>query len=456
MSKLVHHFSVQIAKYAFWSAQRGEAVSNMPIRAVDARRLGYEPYLLFGLSIEGLPIRRLHFVRFDAPQNPADFLFMAWREMKAFLGLPDRLKVHGLVDKAWPTLGPFIRELGVEYEVAEGSDKSFIIGLRYHQEEAGMLGSCLDMNSTPDGSRLNDIVRRNDGFDLKQLEFYVVRPQDRSVFARLTERKARPVPEDLVAPAMNAASPALFDVGQSNIAHVPAVCVNRARNITFLLDRDFEDEGLPLLVADEEVLQQSASKDDFFELRDCLKPLIECWPGGINEVAGIIRMSRRRLEAFLTGRGELTQDEMEGLLYFFQAERDDEGHFEALGSYFLQAKKVVNVTASYNALSHGGDLQFGAEILPLCAAEDQSWRYVIVWPYEGRASVFMFPRGNKVTTLLEAGARRLVNLGEPAAVDNALYQAVVRAAARIGQTSRAYGHIMTELNERIERTLGDA
>lgn len=453
MTESVHQFSVQIAKYAFWSATQGEAVSAMPISAIYARRLGYEPYMLFGVSVEGLPIRRVHFTRPGALHNPAEFLLSVWQRMQALRGLPDRLKVHSLVDEAWPPLRAFVRDLGIEYEVADGRDKSFNVGLRYQQEEAWSLGHRLGWGFVSTRASLNDVAEADDSLGLDDLSHRGDRPQVREAFTRAKERAAKPVPDMAVAPAMDVPSSAAFDVGQGKIAPVLAVCVQTGSNVNWLLDRGRADEGFPLLVADADVLRRGASQAEVFELRDCVKPLIDCWPGSTTAAARAVKMPKPRLEAFLSGNGEVDRDEMKRIRRFFKVELDWSGYLQAAGAYLLQARKAVSIKAAYEALSHGGDLQLSAEILPAQAAADPSWRYLLFWPHSGQASIFMFPRGDKVAALLEPEAQRLINLGKPVTVDDAFYQFVVRTAARVAATPATYENVMAALTERIDRAV---
>lgn len=423
----------------------------MPISAIDARRLGYEPYVLFGLSIEGLPIRRIYLSRAEPLQNPADFLLSTWRSTKSFRGLPDRLKVHSLIDEGWPALRGFLQDLGVKYEVANGRDKSFSVGLRHLQEEARNLGHAFHFNPSDARACLNEATATNDHLSLDAVKLRANRPEIRDTFDLLQERSIKHAPEDVIPPTMAAPNAAMFSIGQNNIAPIHAVCANAGSNLTWFLDRGRADEGFPLLIADAEALERGASQAEVLELRRCVKPLIDCWPGGTATAASAVSIAKTRMEAFLSGDGELDRVEMNRIQQFFSIDEDRRGYPEATGSYLLQARKAISVKAAYEMLSSGGDLQFSSELLPMRAAADPSWRFLLFWAHGQKPSLIMFPRGDKVTNLIEPTPQRLINMNDAVTVEDTFYRFIVRTAARGAMAPNSYAKVMAAITERLRQ-----
>jgi len=51
-------------------------------------------------------------------------------------------------------------------------------------------------------------------------------------------------------------------------------------------------------------------------------------------------------------------------------------------------------------------------------AADPSWQFLLVWVHGQQPSLVMFPRGGKVSSLIERAPQRLINMNDAATVED--------------------------------------
>src|SRR5690606_38976307 len=91
--KREHHFYVATAKFLFHHAQHGIVAVRDPIRLGDAERHGLNPLVIYGVSVLGVPIRRLAFSTSNRRIPLIEVLQSAWKNAEGLRGLPDVLRV---------------------------------------------------------------------------------------------------------------------------------------------------------------------------------------------------------------------------------------------------------------------------------------------------------------------------------------------------------------------------
>lgn len=437
MTELVHQFSVQQSKHAFYSDAGDEALANIPLSADDAALLGYKPYLIVGLYLEGLGQHSLRLACAKAPLNPAQFLVSQWESLPNFFGRPDRLKVHRAVAQAWPELEAFVSSLGVRYEVASGHDKSITAGMRALQENARYAGWGPLRDGTQPFSMAS--AAATDRWPQYDLERMLHEKKTRERAQELSKRPRWSLPGGTQLPDLAWADEALFAIGQKSIPRVSAVSVLRREDRFVVLgDRLQDDTGDSVLWLGEHAFEdvgggvmvpRSADPELLFMVREDIAAVMDSWPTGIAGLARKTKITKQRLQDFLRPTGELTQDELNRLLAAVNIEFQEYGS-SALGDIVLVARKRKQIHRAHDTLSHGGDLEFCAEILPANGNPDPTWRMVLAHGHNGFSTLILFDRASPISAMLDEPSMHLINQTEAERIADSKYRKWLKRAHR--------------------------
>ena len=134
-----HHFYVAIAKFLFHHPEHGIVSVRDPIKIKDAARYGLSPFILYGLTVAGLPIRWMTFTPVAQPRPFQDVLMDAWRNAEGLRGRPDILRINRHIATASPELIGEMAKIGVQVEVADAKEKSLPASLRSAQDSSRWL-----------------------------------------------------------------------------------------------------------------------------------------------------------------------------------------------------------------------------------------------------------------------------------------------------------------------------
>ncbi|MCR5813587.1 MAG: hypothetical protein K6G15_03710 [Desulfovibrio sp.] len=114
---------VAIAKHLFYHERYGLVRVWDPIHLKQAPSYGLQPFLLYAVVVEHLPIRWISLTPKDQPRPLMDVLCEAWREGFGLRGCPDVLIVNRHIAKASPKLAENLAKIGVTLKVADGHDR---------------------------------------------------------------------------------------------------------------------------------------------------------------------------------------------------------------------------------------------------------------------------------------------------------------------------------------------
>jgi hypothetical protein len=134
-----HHFYVAIAKFLFHHPEHGIVSVGDPIKIKDAEQFGLSPFILYGLTVAGLPIRWMTFTPVDHPRAFWDVLLEAWRNAEGMRGRPDILRINRHLATASPEMVEKMAKIGVQVEVADAKEKSLPASLRSAQDSSRWL-----------------------------------------------------------------------------------------------------------------------------------------------------------------------------------------------------------------------------------------------------------------------------------------------------------------------------
>jgi hypothetical protein len=104
----------------------------------------------------------------------------------------------------------------------------------------------------------------------------------------------------------------------------------------------------------------------------------------------------------------------------------------------------------YDELTHGGDVTYAIEILPVSGLADPSWRYVLIEACGCLMNVLMVPRVGDVSAHLDAA--HFINLSGQCDIPDALYTGIVGACGRACiDTARNRSEMMAYLQQNYDR-----
>lgn len=134
-----HHFYVAVAKFLFHHQEYGIVYVQDSIKIKDAEQYGLSPLILYGLTVDKLPIRWMCFTPVSQPKALQDVLLEAWSNAEGLRGRPDILRVNRHVAQASPDLVRDMAKIGVQVEIADAKEKFLPASLRSAQKFSRLL-----------------------------------------------------------------------------------------------------------------------------------------------------------------------------------------------------------------------------------------------------------------------------------------------------------------------------
>lgn len=144
---------------------------------------------------------------------------------------------------------------------------------------------------------------------------------------------------------------------------------------------------------------------------DGIKHVLAMWPNGRGAVLKELGVKAADFDFWVQERSHLYSDDFARLKELLNLEYHQ--HFEEWmmgGGYLLIAKQPKDVLWAYEALSHGGDLEFSFEIVGP-RGEQLPTRFLVFSSWSGLSTIILFERGGAAEAVLESG--KLVNLEAP-------------------------------------------
>lgn len=442
--QLKHSFNLQISYHVFFSSVHGFVSSTVPLRCNDAVSFGLVPVLLYRVES---PRNHFSFSQIgciDRPLDPLEFLVSAWRAQPYLCGFPSLLDVSANLDEAIPGLATLFAGLGIRLMDKREKRDWFDVSMRYVQ--AGVSARLVVQNS-------GDCIRNQEAVN-RLLQKAAGQP-------RMTDGYGKPMPE----PRMISRVPdeffrtsrtfirllsdqerslQMFGVGQAGIApwkHA-LVCAQKY-GIPSLKPAALRDDivmdvlehrmahGAGVMRARPDFAGRDPLEDGFIaDVIDFAPDILACWPGGAKLMCEEYGIDRNELEALLAGQSvagdRLVEDVCNVLAFTWR-----DGHVEAGGGRVLVACSREAAIAVYNRFSHGGDLEFAAELLPDDRQPDSEWRLFLFWACGGEPTLLVFQRGAASESLLDDGDDGLINRMDALTV-RAIFYASMHGIAVIG------------------------
>jgi len=442
--KSVHQYSIQVSKRVFWCGESGLAICPDPIPARQATdEFGFGLVLVHALVVDGvkdsfgLQVRFLQICRVENPVSPYEMLARIWAT-RVFDALPGTLKVGRNIDRAMPQLRQDIERLGIEYVVAESSDRSFNANVSVAGKD-----SFFDFFA-PAGEHPDQEILTEELVNQNKLRHASWRSEGAGVELPPSEQDYTSVDwaADWTLVGQKAVPPVL-----GTIRIDPAEPFRIAEGGPPLFRS-------PVIVVDEEI-DQALDNPWIAGIQEYAKVLLACWPHPATTVAKTIGISKKQLDRFLRGK-ELPETDVLVKLAAYLSIGEGAGWSNSevapLGAYLLLPTKQKDAVQVYDELSHGGDLDISMEIVPESAPADPSWRYLLFAECMTFPSVMMMPRGSEVAELLDYPrdprtrylSSPLLNCDGTRAVPNAFYRDVQRVCGQICHQARG------ERDDRLE------
>jgi hypothetical protein len=445
-----HHFFVAISKFFFHHPDHGIVQVEDPIRVNNAELYGLSPFILYGVSVAGLPIRWMTFTAVSQPRAFRDVLQEAWRKAEGLRGLPDILRINRHLAVACPGLAWEMGKIGVQVEIADGKDKSFPASLRFAQDSSQSLLWGGEVNDRSLAGSVQSLCRyaQDDHDKSARLGRCIVRiPAIKAKFQewlKLPVRKAVPT----VTGGLD------WEPGPWLLSWETSLPPNRLRYFKFN-----KANGSTWLITGEKPPDyfEEGDDDDFLDyefdnVAEITKNLLACWPYPLAEIARCAGITLRELQWFISGKALLDQDVRVDLEALLGIDFDcNVGRYVGAGPYVLVANKPLALKEVYENISHGGDAS-PCEIIPSKGAADPSWRYVLINPYGDPPSIVMAPRGEKITDRLP---ELLLNYEGIRDVSPNLYRDVVSTCARACREPTANVREMKDFMKRYEENWKD-
>ncbi len=414
-----HHFYVATAKCAYLHPRRGIVFVRDPIASNAAARYGLSPLILYGLAVPGTAI---HFICYSATTSPLSLLGMlqnAWKTAPGLRGCPEILRVSRHLANAAPELAANLERLGVRMAIADGRDKRFPASLRNGQNLAveigwGLYGQARNIDSI---DALNNVA----------MAFHHQRAsRDRPYYWSTKNAVTEHTLNWLALPEMTATAelPAHLDwkIGpwlsawEANLPPDYPRTIDASQGVLWLM----KEEGHGAEEIDDGSTDFAAEK---------AKLIADCWPNELLAIAKAVGITAKELRWYLTGKASLDGSTRSKLLSMLGVEYLEEyDDYEARGPSVLIANATRTISAAYNELSGGGDLEFSFEAIPDRGAADPSWRYLVFRSCARLTCVIMIPRGGPVAEALND--RTFINFEGQKTLPAAIYWDIVAACGR--------------------------
>lgn len=423
-----HHFYVATAKFAFSHLKRGIVFVRDPITIEAAAKYRLSPLTLYGITPAGTAI---HFIRFSAADKPRSLCGMlqeAWGAASGLRGRPDILKVNRHVAGACPGLANELGPRGIKLIVADGKDKRFAAALRNGQNMVLQFG----WRFRDDHPKLSSIDDLNAAAMAHHQQRVSSKFWEYGNDKELAERTRLWL--SLPEMGMEVDLPASLDWTPG-----PWLAAWQVR-LPPLCSRVFNDgHGVSWLLAGQpsssqegalDMYKENAGTDGYDYAVAKAKLMVDNWPNKMLDIARALGITARELKWYLNGQADLFDADRLELLSMLSVECDDRisDDYEAFGPCVLLAGSVRSISAAYNELSCGGDLEYSFEALPDKGAADPSWRYLVFKAYRKEPSVIMVPRGSNVAEQLDS--RTFINFDGQRTIKAEVYRDIVSSCGR--------------------------
>lgn len=470
--QVIHQFSIQLSKFVFLDGSGHIVVMRDGVRADDAIASGLTPLLLYGLAVEGLPIRYGRTAPLASPMPYRRFLREAWLANPQ--GLPDVLKIGARFLDSLLGLSDLTDHLGITLAVAAGNDRSynanqFVLNDSLQNAAYSALWACERRGNPTASPRAEDMFKDDpSGYVNWGRGLWGVEPP--AVVARYREYLARqprqaPSPPDLELPVDPDFTPGAWLYG--NQKSLPPRTPREVRALIYRKPAadDAIDEAAETDSEDTDLDSDSPDLDDdegkTSWAHEEMATLAKCWPVPLSQLAKAAGARTQELKWFLQGREALPYDAHQQLqveMGVFESERfyyeDDGSAAPSIEGDFVLTAPADQANALrrvFDELAHGGDQEFSYEFIPEHGRADPSYRFLVM-ECDG-LHIIAVPRGGKSAALLDNGG--LINFGGLLSVDPALYADVVKVWVQTTQGKLAPSSAGEALIPRWSRELGE-
>lgn len=410
-----HHFYVAFAKCVFVDAADRIVWSEEPVRLAAAATVGLRPVILYGVTVSGTPIHWLTYVQADRPRSLADVVHEAWKQAPGLRGYPDNLTLNRHVVAAAPGFVQRMRELGIGVTVAGPSDKRLSASLRVAQQAIHEIRFRARNRSSIE--TVEDLNAESAALHASHVKL----GWRRGIAARATAERSEAW---MTLPARG--TPAM-SAGELDWAPGPWLSAWEA-SLPPGGPQALEDKegGIWLRACHEEAPDEDRSETHAGS-KDA-KILVDAWPNEPSRIANAIGVTTRQLQWYLAGRASIPPDAESRLRSLLGLEyRPERGAYEPAGPCVLIGHSTRVAVEAYEALSHGGDLEYSVEPVPDRGSADPSWRYLLFQPFGEFPSVIMLARGSRTVERL---GERFINFDGTRSIPARVYRDLVSACGR--------------------------
>jgi hypothetical protein len=435
-----HLLSIGIARHVFTHQQHGIVFVRDAITLHDARAYGLKPVVLYAVSVLGTPIMWLGFGSPDALQSLRGQLIEAWRSCPQLRGYPDVLRISHQLAASCQRLQTEFSSHGIKVEVAASDDRKFSAALRSAQNSTLQLGWSLGQ---PMPQRTLAQLQKNAADVLTMHEdLQSWRIGGAALVETTRAHLALPV-----RPFTN------IELGPESMDWSSGPWMSAwEKNLPPERERSFhtDDDGKVWLFFKEPDEHVDASSAQFDMLPGCLNAILPCWPNGAASLARAAGLTLKKLQWFIADRQAIDQQARHRLMTLVGIEMNAYREEELAGGCVLAAGSLRATVRLYDELTHGGDVTYAFEILPVSGSADPSWRYVLIEACGCLMNVLMVPRGGDVSAHLDAD--HFINLSGQCDIPDALYTGIVGTCGRACiDTARNRSEMMAYLRQNYDR-----
>lgn len=428
-----HHFYVAMAKFVFAHDANGIAWSSDPICLADAADLGLRPLILYGLTVPGTPIRWLGYTHADRPRAFADFVHQAWASAAGLRGYPDDVMINRHVATAAPGFVASLTKLGVHVVTAGPAEKSHAASLRGAQQAA--FRTCFRARNRAPIANVEALNAESAAWHATLLELGWRRGMAARATAERCEAWMKLPPRGTLGLSTRKLD---WTPGPWLSAWEATLPPGRALYLEEVNDMIFVRTGEA--VAPDDTLD-SGSAD-----RWAAKLLVSTWPNDATRIAKAVGLTAKELRWYLDGSASIPPEAEVRLRTLLGLEYAPyQGTDVPEGPCVLVAQSMHTTVEVYEALSHGGDLEYSFEPLPERGSPDPSWRYLLFQRYGSLPNVLMLTRGSRITERL---GERFINFEGDRKVPARVYRDLVSTCARACADPRVNRAEMIEFAKR--------
>ena len=385
-----HYFSIQLSKNVFYREDLGIVPSVS--RIGDPERLNLKSLLVYGISIDCIPILRRRYCFVDRPLSIREFLSGFWQskfgENVAHLsGLPDCLvfdrKLKGLIDES---VFEWLTNTQVSFRWSNGREKRFTAKMRNLQEYPFLLAS------------------ETTGKQQLRLETLNKHQNDRSRYLTLDPKQREYAKQN---------SGRSYDVRCENDIYNQDITIDLDQlNINSVHDEynqeyviEYGYDNYPYLMTYDSRNQHEIVNSQI--IREDITPFVRLHPIGIAGIAKTLGLTKHKLKKYLSGGDELSLDEEYKLCGLISAELR-EGIYENYLQLNNEARIIwchhgseKDVNKAWETITNGGNSIRATEVIPNDGRVDPSYRLIVIQEYDSKANLLLFRRGERTSTRLD-------------------------------------------------------